>query len=56
MALAVVAIFTIIQWIGVRAGGAVQNVTSIVKALALLRLHRRLLLVRHALAAGRRRR
>jgi len=36
VALAVVAIFTIIQWLGVRAGGAVQNVTSIVKAGALL--------------------
>src|SRR6185436_8586301 len=33
--LAVVAILTIIQWLGVRAGGAVQNVTSILKALAL---------------------
>ncbi|HEX2835494.1 MAG TPA: APC family permease [Thermoanaerobaculia bacterium] len=36
VALAVVAVFTIIQWLGVRAGGAVQNVTSIVKALSLL--------------------
>jgi len=35
VALAVVAILTIIQWLGVRAGGAVQNVTSILKALAL---------------------
>jgi APA family basic amino acid/polyamine antiporter len=36
VALAVVAIFTIVQWLGVRAGGAVQNVTSIIKALALV--------------------
>ncbi|HEX8617493.1 MAG TPA: APC family permease [Thermoanaerobaculia bacterium] len=36
VALAVVALFTIIQWIGVRGGAAVQNFTSIVKALALL--------------------
>jgi APA family basic amino acid/polyamine antiporter len=36
VALVVVAIFTVIQWMGVRSGGAVQNVTSIVKALALL--------------------
>jgi APA family basic amino acid/polyamine antiporter len=36
VALAVVAVFTIIQWLGIRAGGAVQNVTSLVKALALL--------------------
>jgi basic amino acid/polyamine antiporter, APA family len=36
VALAVVAAFTIIQWLGVRAGGAVQNVTSLVKALALV--------------------
>jgi APA family basic amino acid/polyamine antiporter len=36
VALLVVAIFTIIQWLGVRAGGAVQNVTSLVKGLALL--------------------
>lgn len=35
IALAVVAILTIIQWLGVRAGGAVQNVTSMLKALAL---------------------
>jgi APA family basic amino acid/polyamine antiporter len=36
VALTVVALFTIIQWIGIRAGGAVQNVTSLVKALALV--------------------
>lgn len=36
VALAVVALFTIIQWLGVRAGGAVQNVTSVIKALALM--------------------
>ncbi|MGZ5472604.1 MAG: APC family permease, partial [Thermoanaerobaculia bacterium] len=36
IALAVVAIFTIIQWLGIRSGSALQNVTSIVKALALL--------------------
>jgi APA family basic amino acid/polyamine antiporter len=36
VALTVVALFTIIQWIGVRGGAAVQNVTSILKGLALL--------------------
>jgi APA family basic amino acid/polyamine antiporter len=36
VALAVVAVFTVIQWIGVRGGAAVQNVTSILKALALV--------------------
>jgi APA family basic amino acid/polyamine antiporter len=36
VALIVVAVFTVIQWLGVRSGGAVQNVTSILKALALL--------------------
>jgi APA family basic amino acid/polyamine antiporter len=36
VALLVVALFTIIQWLGVRAGGAVQNVTSVIKGLALL--------------------
>lgn len=36
VALGVVAVFTVIQWLGVRAGGAVQNVTSVAKALALL--------------------
>jgi basic amino acid/polyamine antiporter, APA family len=36
VALTVVAIFTVVQWIGVRAGGAVQNVTSVMKAAALL--------------------
>jgi len=35
VALAVVAILTVVQWLGVRAGGAVQNVTSTLKALAL---------------------
>lgn len=35
-ALAIVALFTLIQWAGVRAGGAVQNLTSIVKGLALV--------------------
>jgi len=35
VALAVVAILTVVQWLGVRAGGAVQNITSILKALAL---------------------
>ncbi|HYH10121.1 MAG TPA: APC family permease [Thermoanaerobaculia bacterium] len=36
VALLVVALFTTIQWLGVRAGGAVQNVTSVIKGLALL--------------------
>lgn len=36
IALAVVALFTIVQWVGVRVGGAVQNVTSVLKGLALL--------------------
>lgn len=36
LALAVVAVFTVVQWIGVRAGGAVQGLTSLVKAGALL--------------------
>lgn len=36
IALAAVAVFTVIQWLGVRAGGAVQNGTSLIKALALL--------------------
>ncbi|HEX8169698.1 MAG TPA: amino acid permease [Thermoanaerobaculia bacterium] len=36
IALAVVALLTLVQWLGVRAGGAVQNVTSAMKALALL--------------------
>lgn len=35
IALMVVAAFTIVQWVGVRAGSAVQNVTSLAKALAL---------------------
>lgn len=36
VALTVVALFTVVQWIGIRAGGAVQNVTSLAKALALV--------------------
>ena len=36
VALMVVALFTVVQWIGVRAGGTVQNVTSLVKAVALM--------------------
>jgi APA family basic amino acid/polyamine antiporter len=36
VALAVVALFTVIQWLGIRAGGAVQNVTSIIKGVALV--------------------
>ena len=36
VALAVVAILTLVQWLGIKAGGAVQNFTSILKALALL--------------------
>jgi APA family basic amino acid/polyamine antiporter len=36
IALAVVALFTIIQWLGIRGGAAVQNLTSLVKGLALL--------------------
>jgi APA family basic amino acid/polyamine antiporter len=36
VALVVVALFTVIQWLGVRGGAAVQNVTSLIKALALL--------------------
>ncbi len=36
VALIVVALFTIIQWFGVRSGGAVQNVTSLIKGIALL--------------------
>lgn len=36
VALVVVAAFTLIQWMGVRAGSAVQGATSIIKALALL--------------------
>jgi len=35
VALAVVAILTIVQWLGVRSAGVVQNVTSLLKALAL---------------------
>jgi APA family basic amino acid/polyamine antiporter len=36
VALTVVALFTVVQWLGVRAGGALQNVTSIIKAGALV--------------------
>jgi len=36
VALIVVAAFTIVQWLGVRAGSAVQGLTSTIKALALL--------------------
>src|SRR5688572_20356612 len=36
VALLVVALFTLIQWLGVRGGAAVQNLTSIIKAAALL--------------------
>ena len=36
LALIVVAVFTLIQWLGIRSGSAVQNLTSLVKALALL--------------------
>lgn len=36
IALAVVALFTVVQWLGIRSGSAVQNLTSLVKALALL--------------------
>lgn len=36
IALAVVAFFTLVQWLGIRSGGALQNLTSLVKALALL--------------------
>ena len=36
VALAVVAIFTVVQWLGVRGGAALQNVTSLIKAGALI--------------------
>ena len=36
VALVVVAVFTLVQWLGVRGGAAVQNVTSLVKAVALV--------------------
>ena len=36
VALAVVGLFTVVQWLGVRGGAAVQNVTSIIKAGALV--------------------
>ncbi len=36
IALIVVAVFTLIQWMGLRIGSAVQNITSIIKGLALL--------------------
>lgn len=35
VALAVLAVLTMVQWLGIRAGSAVQNVTSLVKAIAL---------------------
>lgn len=35
-AFAVVAVFTVIQWIGIRSGSAVQGLTSLIKAAALL--------------------
>lgn len=34
--LAVVAIFTVVQWLGIRGGAALQNVTSLIKAGALI--------------------
>jgi basic amino acid/polyamine antiporter, APA family len=36
VALVVVALFTVVQWLGVKGGAAMQNITSIVKAVALL--------------------
>lgn len=36
VALAVVALFTVVQWVGVKIGGAVQGVTSMIKGLALI--------------------
>lgn len=36
VALVVVAVFTVIQWLGIRGGAAVQNITSILKAVALI--------------------
>jgi basic amino acid/polyamine antiporter, APA family len=36
VALAVVAVFTVVQWLGIRGGAAVQNLTSLVKAGALV--------------------
>ena len=36
IALAVIALFTLIQWFGVRWGGAAQNITSLIKAIVLL--------------------
>ena len=36
VALVVLAVFTLVQWMGIRSGRNVQNLTSIVKALALL--------------------
>lgn len=36
VALIVVALFTLIQWLGVKGGAAVQNVTSLIKAVALM--------------------
>jgi APA family basic amino acid/polyamine antiporter len=36
VALAVVAVFTLVQWFGIRSGAATQNVTSLMKVVALL--------------------
>lgn len=36
VALAVVAMFTVVQWLGVRGGALLQNLTSVVKAFALI--------------------
>jgi APA family basic amino acid/polyamine antiporter len=36
VALATVLILTVVQWLGIRAGGAVQNVTSVLKGVTLL--------------------
>ena len=38
VALIVVAVFTLVQWFGVRAGSEAQNVTSVIKALAFVSL------------------
>jgi APA family basic amino acid/polyamine antiporter len=38
VALVVIAVFTLVQWFGVRAGGDAQNVTSVLKALAFVAL------------------
>jgi basic amino acid/polyamine antiporter, APA family len=36
VALAAVVLFTLVQWLGIRAGGAAQTLTSVIKGLALL--------------------